>query len=67
MTGILLKERRGRLNTQEINLVEMEAEIGVKEQLVPPKVRRGKILLYSLRRGHDAANTLISKFYTPEL
>lgn len=45
----------------------MEAEIGVKEQLVPPKVRRGKIIPDSLWREQGTANTLIVKFYTPEL
>lgn len=34
----------------------------LRNGLVLPKVRRGKILPYSLQREHAVANTLISKF-----
>ena len=61
-----------KIDTNKEKPVKMETETRVT--LPQPKVRqepqeagRGKILSQSLWREHGAANTLISKFWLPEL
>lgn len=42
MTGVFMRERRGRLDTEEENLVEMEEDTGVKKQLGATKSYKRK-------------------------